>query len=140
MSLTCVCLFVCILACAQDADSSDLVALNQQIDTYVVQRNVSALDSLYGSDFVFSHGSGKVEGKSGWMTTVAGAHYPLRQHDSVTVELHAGIGIVKGKMAIQKINADKTDRYYLRYIRIYALRGKRWQLISHNTTWEWHEK
>ena len=66
-------------------------------------------------------------------------NYPQRQHDSVKVELHAGVAIVKGKMDIQKINNDKTDRYHLRYIRIYALRNKHWQMISHNTTHEWHE-
>ena len=120
-------------------DSNTLVALNQRIDDLVVQRNTTALDSLYATDFVFSHGSGKVEGKSGWLTTVARANYPKRQHDSVKVELHTGVGIVKGKMSIEKINKDKTDRYHLRYLRVYALRNGRWQLISHNTTHEWHE-
>jgi hypothetical protein len=121
------------------ADSSYLVTLNQQIDSYVVSRNLKGLDSLYAGDFVFSHGSGKVEGKSGWLKTVERANYPLRQHDSVKVELHEVIAIVKGKMAIQKTNKDKTDKYHLRYIRIYALRNGRWLLISHNTTHEWHE-
>jgi hypothetical protein len=120
-------------------DSSYLLTLNQQIDSYVVSRNLKALDSLYAADFVFSHGSGKVEGKSGWLKTVERASYPLRQHDSVSVELHEATGIVKGKMAIQKINKDKTDNYHLRYIRVYALRQGRWLLISHNTTHEWHE-
>jgi hypothetical protein len=123
----------------KNSDSSFLVSLNQQIDSYVVQRNTTALDSLYANDFVFSHGSGKVEGKQSWLTTVARANYPMRQHDSVKVELHAGVAIVKGKMAIQKINTDKTDRYHLRYIRVYEWRNNRWQMISHNTTHEWHE-
>ena len=42
---------------AQD-DSLGLIKINQQIDDYVVSRNVKGLDSLYGEDFVFSHGSG----------------------------------------------------------------------------------
>ena len=120
-------------------DSSLLISLNQKIDDYVVQKNTTALDTLYAADFVFSHGSGRIEGKPGWLTTVGRANYPKRLHDSVRVELHPGIGIVKGKMAIEKINKDKTDRYYLRYLRIYALRNGRWQLLSHHTTYEWHE-
>lgn len=124
---------------AAQPDSSHLVWLNQQIDSYVVSRNVKALDSLYATDFVFSHGSGRVEGKAGWMKTVERANYPLRQHDSVKVELHGNVAVVKGKMDIQKVNKDKTDTYHLRYIRIYALRNKYWQLISHNTTQEWHD-
>ena len=124
---------------AQSAkDSSYLLSLNQQIDDYVVQRNVAALDTLFANDFVFSHGSGKVEGKAGWFGTVARANYPLRQHDSVKVELHPGIAIVKGKMNIQKINKDKTDRYWLKYVRVYAWRNN-WQLISHSTVQEKHE-
>lgn len=121
-------------------DSSYLVSLNQQIDDYVVRRNVRVLDSLYANDFIFSHGSGRVEGKAGWLRTVGRANYPLRQHDSVRVELHEALGIVKGKMKIEKINKDKTDRYYLKYIRVYALRKNFWQLISHTTTHEWHEQ
>jgi ketosteroid isomerase-like protein len=121
------------------ADSGYLVTLNQQIDSYVVKRDTSALKKLYSDDFVFSHGSGKVEGKSGWLTTVGRADYPLRQHDSVKVELHWDLAIVRGKMKIEKNNKDNIDRYYLRYLRIYALRDKQWQLVSHHTTYEWHE-
>ena len=54
----------------QKGDSSYLVRLNQQIDDYVVQQKVKELESLYADDFVFSHGSGKVEGKAGWLKTV----------------------------------------------------------------------
>lgn len=120
------------------ADSIYLVELNQRIDHYVVEKNIKALDSLYADDFVFSHGSGRAEGKAGWLSTVARANYPMRQHDSVKVELHPAIAIVRGKMSIQKINKDKTDHYHLRYIRIFARRNS-WQLISHHTTHEWHE-
>jgi Domain of unknown function (DUF4440) len=123
----------------QGTDSSHLIMLNQAIDNYVVQRNVQALDTLYANDFVFSHGSGKIEGKSGWLMTVEKGNYPMRQHDSVTVEMHPGLAIVKGKMSIHRIDKDKTARYHLRYIRVYALRNKRWQMISHNTTHERHE-
>ena len=124
---------------AQTEDSSYLVTLNQQIDTYVVQKDTNTLLSLYADDFVFSHGSGKIEGRKSWLGTVARSNYPLRQHDSVTVELHPGLGIVKGKMVIQKINKDKTDSYQLKYIRVFAWRKNRWQLISHSTVYEKHE-
>ncbi len=122
-----------------EKDSIFLVKLNQQVDDHVVSRNLVALDTLYASDFVFSHGSGKVEGKAGWLATVGRANYPLRQHDSVKVELHPAVAIVKGKMAIQKINKEKIDKYHLRYIRVFVWRNSRWQMISHNTTHEWHE-
>jgi hypothetical protein len=45
------------------SDSSFLIVLNQQIDDYVVSKNTAALSKLYAADFIFSHGSGKIEGK-----------------------------------------------------------------------------
>ena len=125
---------------AQPADSIALILLNQQIDTYVVENNVTALDKLYAADFVFSHGSGKVEGKEGWLKSVAKGSFLARQHDSVTVELHPGLGIVRGKLSVQKKNKESIDRYHLKYFRLYAYRQQQWQLVSHYTFWEMHEK
>jgi hypothetical protein len=125
---------------AWSSDSSYVVLLNQQIDIYVMMKNVIALDTLYAPDFVFSHGTGKVEGKTSWLATVSSGNYPMRQHDSVTAEMHPGLAIVKGKMEIRRMDKDKLVHYWLRYIRVYALRNKRWQMISHNTTHELHEQ
>ena len=121
------------------SDSSLLITLNQQIDNYVVLRNTDALDKLYAGDFVFSHGSGRIEGKPGWFKSVLKGNFLLRQHDSVTVEMHPGIAVVRGKLIVQKKEEKRTSRYYLKYVRVYALRDKNWQLISHVTVWEYHE-
>ena len=137
------CCIACLASYGQQRNSSDsnyLLMINQRIDDYVVQRNTISLDSLYANDFVFSHGTGKVEGKSSWLTSVVRNNFPQRQHDSVKVEMHPGVAILKGSMNIQRVvNKEKTDRYHLRYIRVYAWRDNRWQLISHNTTYESHE-
>jgi len=121
------------------ADSSFIINLNQQIDNYVVEHDIAALDKLYAADFVFSHGSGKVEGKQGWFKSVAKGSFISRQHDSVTVELHKELAIVRGKLAVQKKSTDKTERYHLKYVRVYVYLDKRWQMLSHITTAEWHE-
>jgi len=125
---------------AQVADSNFIIIRNQQMDTYVVEHNTTALDSLYADDFVFSHGSGRVEGKQGWFTSVAKGSFLSRLHDSVTVEFHPQLAIVRGKLSVQKKNKEKIDRYQLYYIRVYALRKSSWQMISHITTREYHEK
>ena len=119
-------------------DSSFIVSLNQQIDNLVIEQNTAALDSMYASDFVFSHGSGKIEGKQGWFISVAKGNFLTRQHDSVTVELHEGIAIVRGKLSVRKKNSSMISNYHLKYVRVYANRQKRWQLISHITTAEFH--
>jgi Domain of unknown function (DUF4440) len=120
-------------------DSAAIISLNQQIDSYVVQQNTTALDKLYAADFVFSHGSGRVEGKKGWLNSVTKGGFLLRQHDSVIVELHPGIAIVRGKLSVHKKNKEKTDRYQLKYIRVYAYRNDSWQMVSHFTMAEYHE-
>lgn len=117
-------------------DSNAIILLNQQIDDFVVQKNIKSLNNLYAYDFVFSHGSGKVEGKTGWFTSVARGNFLSRQHDSITVEPHPGIAIVRGKLSVQKKSSDKINRYHLYYVRVYALRNKNWQMISHFTTSE----
>ena len=119
--------------------SDSLILLNLSIDQYVVSKNIAALDTLYASDFVFSHGSGRVEGKTGWMKTVGRATYSRRDHDSVNVELHPELAVVKGIMHIVKNNPSRKDRYHLKYIRIYTRRNGNWKLISHNTTKETHD-
>ncbi len=127
------------LFASAQTDSLKLIGLNQEIDDLVVKQDAKTLEGLYADDFVFSHGSGKVEGKATWLKTVGRTVYPSRQHDSVKVEMHPGVAIVKGKMAIKRNDKDKVAIYHLRYIRVYALRGKQWQMISHSTTEEKHD-
>lgn len=121
------------------SDSSLIITLNQQIDNYVVLRNTAALDKLYAADFVFSHGSGRIEGKQGWFVSVAKGSFVMRQHDSVTVEMHPGIAVVRGKLSVHKKTEKENSKYHLKYVRVFALRDKQWQLISHVTVWEHHE-
>jgi len=45
---------------------------------------------------------------------------------------------LRGGMYIERLDKDKTARYRLRYIRVFAMRNSRWQLISHTTVAEVH--
>lgn len=121
------------------SDTSLLITLNQQIDNYVVAKDTAALSKLYAGDFVFSHGSGNIEGKQSWFKSVVKGSFISRQHDSVTVELHPNLAILRGKLFVHKNANNKTDRYHLKYVRVYAYRDKQWQMISHITTAEYHE-
>lgn len=122
-----------------NADSVLLITLNQQIDTKVISQDTVGLSLLYADDFVFSHGSGRVDNKQSWLRSVAKGGFILRQHDSVTVELHPFMAIVKGRLSVEKKNKEKIDRYFLKYIRVYAIRNEQWQLVSHSTVYEKHE-
>lgn len=135
--VTCFCLLQKTKA---QSDSLFLVAFNQQVDDNVVSKNIAALEKAYADDFIFSHGSGKVEGKAPWLKSAGKGLFISRKHDSVKVELHNDVAIVKGKLSVAKTNKEKTDRYHLYYIRVYAKRNNVWQMISHSTTSEYHEK
>ena len=109
-------------AAFNSTDSTHLLHLNQTIDHHVVAQNIPALDSLYAPDFVFSHGSGRVEGKEGWLKSVAKGGFVLRNHDSVVVELHGDVAVVRGRLSVHKRKGEGLDRYWLRYVRVYARR------------------
>ncbi len=124
---------------ASFTDSSLLISLNQQIDNFVVAKDTATLNKLYASDFVFSHGSGNIQNKQDWLRSVIKGNFVSRQHDSVRVELHPNLAILRGKLSVHKKTNNKTDRYHLHYIRVYAFRNNHWQMVSHITTHEYHE-
>lgn len=114
-------------------DSSNILSLNQQIDNHVIQRKVTSLDSLYTADFVMTHGDGRVDKKESWLKAVAKSKYIQRQHDSVVVEMHPAVAIVRGKMVVRKAGDENATGSSRKYIRVYALRDNRWQMMSHFT-------
>ena len=143
-SLLCICVLVLVLNDSQaqrltKRGSSTVLDLNQQIDQYVVDKNITALQNLYSEDFVFSHGTGLVEGKKSWLNAVRENNYLIRKHDSVTIEMHRDIAVAKGKLTVQRKGTDKVSNYWLRYIRVYAFKHRHWQMISHSTTYEHDE-
>jgi len=125
---------------AIDSTGRLLTELNKQIDNYVVMKNIAALDSLYADDFVFTHGTGLVDNESSWLKNVAvnGSQFLSRRHDPVTVEMHPGFALLKGRLDVDRKDENGQHRYSLRYIRVYARWNNRWQLASHSTTQEIH--
>ena len=116
--------------------------INRSIDEAVVKKDADKLRQLYADDFVFTHGTGYVEGKSSWIKDVENPSkkFTSRVHDSTLVELHDNVAIVTGSLAITRSDAEKLVRYGIRYVRVFALRNKNWQLLSHRTVKEWHFK
>ncbi len=53
--------------------------------------------------------------------------------------MHPGIAVVRGKLSVHKKTEKEDSKYHLKYVRVYALRDKQWQLVSHITVWEYHE-
>ena len=95
----------------------------------------------YGEDFVFTHATGLVDSKKSWIESIKkNKGYAAREHDSTIVELHKDLAIIEGKLTVTRLEPakDGTIKYSLRYVRVFALRKKNWEMISHRSTSEWH--
>ena len=115
--------------------------LNRKIDRAVVSKDFSVLEQYYGDDFVFTHATGLVDSKNSWIESIKkNKGYAAREHDSTIVELHKDLAIIEGKLTVSRLAPakDGTTKYSLKYIRVFALRKKNWQMISHRSTSEWH--
>lgn len=132
---------------AQEIEKADtgitnfLEDLNQRIDRAVVAKDLKFLSNHYANDFVFTHGTGLIDSKESWLQTIRKSKgYVSREHDSVVVEMHKNLAILSGTLTVGRLQpaSDGTSKYSLRYVRVYALRKKTWQMISHRTTSEWH--
>ncbi len=125
---------------AQTREASKIVALNRQIDEAVVSKDLSHLKAWYADDFVFTHGTGLVDNKTSWLKTVGDTslHYISRTHDSLTTEMHGKVALLRGKLTVHRKSKTGVAAYELWYVRVFVLRKRQWQLISHRTTAERH--
>lgn len=127
---------------AQDSAVIKLIdETNRNIDRAVVAKDFKFLGQHYGEDFVFTHATGLVDSKSSWIESIKKSKgYAAREHDSTIVELHKDLAIIEGKLTVTRLEPakDGTTKYSLRYVRVFALRKKNWEMISHRSTSEWH--
>lgn len=133
-------LLLCILSINCLAQDKQIIELNQAIDQAVVTKDFTFLNLHYADDFVFTHGTGTIDSKTSWLANLQKQDqiFLSRIHDSVTVEPHANLYIVIGTLTVSRAANPSPKKYGLRYLRVYSFNKKRWQLISHRTTSEWH--
>ena len=118
-------------------------SINRALDRAYVKKDIPFLKKHYAEDFYFLHATGMVDSKSSWIGKLEGPNSQLllsREHDSTLVELHDNVAIVTGILTVLFVPAANRDGYAIRYIRVYALRNKVWQLISHHSTAQWTVK
>jgi ketosteroid isomerase-like protein len=116
--------------------------LNRAIDMAVVKKDVAFLQKHYADDFVFTHGTGNIDSKESWIKNIQnmpeGNYFVSREHDSTFVEPHGNIAIITGKLSVKRQSKEKITDYYVKYVRVFVLRKKVWQMISHRTYFEKH--
>jgi ketosteroid isomerase-like protein len=114
-------------------------AVNRKIEEAVVSKDFASLHALYADDFVFTHGTGLVQTKYQWLDSLRSDHsrFLSRQLDSTSIELHAEVAIVTGRLLVCHQSETGEVRYGLQYVREYSMKSGLWQLISHRTISQW---
>jgi hypothetical protein len=118
-------------------------SINRTLDRAYVKKDIPFLQKHYAEDFHFLHATGMVDSKTSWIGKLDNPNSPpllSREHDSTVVELHNNIAIVTGKLTVLFQPQASRDGYMISYIRVFALRDKVWQLISHHSTGQWPVK
>ena len=131
-----------ILAQTDSIKTKNLIdSINRGLDRAVVNKDLAFMQKHYADDFIFTHATGKIDSKKSWISKAEGPTnlYQSREHDSVIIELHHDIAIVKGIMTVVSKPEANRPEFYNRYIRVYALRKNTWQLISNHGIAQWNK-
>jgi Domain of unknown function (DUF4440) len=124
------------------SSAADVLAFEREMEAAVVRGDVTYLDRIIASDFMFTHGDGwttggaplKVDDRASWLAAVAKAPYLRRDLDSVKVEMHGEIAITYGRyVADFKEGSPDRTHFTVWFERVYAKRDGQWQYLSHRT-------
>jgi ketosteroid isomerase-like protein len=130
-------LIITSIFCFAQQIERELDDLNRKIDQAVVDKNIDFMKKYYADDFVFTHSTGLIDSKESWVKNIEKMgtdRFLSRAHDSTKVELHGDVAIIFGKLSVERQGKDKISKYALHYVRVFAIRNKVWQMISHKST------
>lgn len=113
--------------------SADMREMDQRIEDAVVRADLNFLESVYASDFPFTHGTGKVQNKAEWLKSVARKGFLSRKISAVEVELHGDVTVTSGRLDVTRRGEAGKETYALRYVRVYERRNGRWEMLMHRT-------
>jgi len=124
-----------------DEATLTIESINRAVEEAIVAKDFPRLETLYADDFVFTHGTGLVQTKSQWLDSLRSHEtcFLSRQLESTSIELHAKIAIVTGRLHVCRRSEKGEVRYGLQYIRVYSSQTGLWRLTSHRTTAQWDE-
>ena len=134
LGLAAVVLFSCGVAMAAPSNSlgDDPAKFDAQIEAAMLRKDVGFFREVLSPDVRFSHGTGTVWNKQQWLDALPNATYTVRDLDSVEVEPHGDVVETTGHIHI-KTSSAKNPEYHIWYVRVYARRDGRWQLLSNRT-------
>ena len=132
------------VVCAQTKAKKDsamraeqgLLKVNNEYDEALVRGDTSALERIFGEEFIYTSTSGEVVNKSQQLELIRSGQMKIESgaSDDVQVRLYGNIALVigsfKAKGQFKGQAFDSTERY----TSVWVKRGGRWQLIAEQGT------
>jgi len=127
---------------SSNATIQQLMRLNTEIETAVVKGDIAFLERVLAADFRFPHGdawtaggrTANVDNKRSWLAAAREGFFVSREVSAQEVELHGDVALTTGRIRVRSRSNDPRARdYSIRFLRVYAQREGRWQLLSHRT-------
>ena len=125
---------VCAIAAQQVGNplGDDPAKFDEKMEAAALHNDVAFFQAVLADDVRFTHGTGLVQDRAKWLAAAARAKFSARDLDSVEVEPHGDIVETTGHIRIKSGNPNNPE-YQIWYVRVYAKRGGRWQLLSNRT-------
>lgn len=129
-------LFFLSLVCTFNVKSQEpsLTSFEQRVAAEVLSGNLAFLRGVYADDFVFTHGTGTVQNKEEWLSSVERTYNRQAVRSRIigeqSVEAHGEISITRGKITVDLVDGRN---YWVDYVRVYKNTEKSWLMLSHIT-------
>ena len=111
---------------------NDPAKFDEKVEAASLHNDLAFFQVVLSEDVRFTHGTGLVQDKAKWLADVPRAKYVVRNLDTDEVELHSDVVETTGHIHV-KIEDPKKLEYQIWYVRVYAKRDGRWQLLSNRT-------
>lgn len=120
-------LIACPLAAvAADAPEAQLLAADDARFQAVLAHDADALERALATELVYSHMTGKREGKAEVMRNAMQMRFSAIQPSDRSARVIGEVGIIRGQVRRQLPDRVLTDGY----LAVYAQRDGRWQLLE----------
>jgi ketosteroid isomerase-like protein len=114
----------------------ELLKVNKEYDEALVRGDISALERIFGEEFIYTSTSGEVVNKSQQLELIRSGQMKIESgaSDDVQVRLYGNMALVIGSFKAKGQFKGQAFESTERYTSVWAKRGVRWQLIAEQGT------
>ncbi len=110
----------------------DPAKFDTQVEVAMLRKDVGFFQAVLADDVRFTHGTAMVWDKARWLASLPKSTSTERNLDSVEVEPHGDVIETTGHIQV-KTSIAANPEYHIWFVRVYARRNGRWQLLSNRT-------